>query len=151
VGDDEPAITALRLALLAEEARSPLFAHPHPRAAGRARQLSATQVAARNEAVLLALAGTHPVGMLRCSIARGFPLVRDARHAVLTSAYVRPEYRRKGVLRALLSAADEWCRARRLGEMRLRCTVENAGGNAAWESLGFAPAEIVHRRPVPRS
>jgi GNAT superfamily N-acetyltransferase len=141
----------MRLALLAEESGSPLFARLRADVAPRARRLSAAQVARDREVILLAVSGDRDVGMLRCVAARGSRLVRGGEHAVLTSAFVRPEFRRRGVLAALVRAADDWCRIRRLREMRLHCTVENTAADAAWRALGFAPAEILHRRLVPRS
>ena len=47
---------------------------------------------------------------------------------------------------ALLAEAERWCRAHGLSEVRLHCTVENAEGNASWESLGYDAVEVVRRR-----
>lgn len=143
---DAAALTVLRLALLREERRNPLFAQPHPAAAARARQLTETQLKHEREIVLMAYREARLVGMLRCVEARGSPLVRRSRHAVLTTAYVRPGQRRRGVLRALVSAAEQWCRAGGLSEMRLHCALTNVPGTAAWRSLGFDPVEVLHRR-----
>jgi GNAT superfamily N-acetyltransferase len=147
--EDVPALTALRLALLREEGKSPLFAHPRADAAARARQLSASQIAGIREAVFVAERQGSIVAMLRCVVSRGAPLVRGSRHGLLTSAYVRPSARRQGVLAALVKAAEEWCRSRGLRELRLHCTVENIGGNAAWTALGFTAAEVLLRREIP--
>jgi len=147
--NDVPAITALRLALLAEEARRPLFAELASNVRHRARRLTAMQVAGCREVVIVATAGPRVIGMLRCVAVSGSPLVRNGRHAVLTTAYVRRAFRRRGVLARLLRAADAWCRARGLCDMRLHCAVENTVGNATWSALGFSPVEIRHRRFVP--
>lgn len=139
-------IVALRLALLREERRSPLFARPRRDAAELARTLSAQQLAMPTEVTLLAWDGARAVGLLRCTISRGTRLVRPTRYGFLTSAYVLPSHRRRGVLRALLDAAEQWCRARGLREVRLHCTVENAEGQDVWERLGYRPSEVVRRR-----
>jgi ribosomal protein S18 acetylase RimI-like enzyme len=148
---DIEAITKMRLALLAEEAVSPLFARLRSDAGPRARRLAEGQLARRHETTFVAVSGGDVVGMLRCAVSRGSSLVRGSHFAALTSAYVVPAHRRRHVLAALVRAADGWCRGRRVREMRLHCTVENRGGNAAWIALGFAPAEILHRRRVPRA
>lgn len=139
-------MTSLRLALLAEERDNPVFADPHPQAAARAERLSAAQLASHAQAMLVAWEGSRAVGLLRCVEASATPLAREARLAMLTTAYVDPDYRRRGVLRALVLAAERWCRARGLAEMRLRCGVGNGVGAAAWRALGFTPAEVVYHR-----
>lgn len=146
--EDVPALTTLRLALLREEGKSPLFAHPRADAAARARQLSASQVTGMREAVFVAERHGSIVAMLRCVVSRGSPLVRGTHHGLLTSAYVRPTARRQGVLAALVKTAEEWCRSCGLHELRLHCTVENADGQAAWTALGFTAAEVLMRRAI---
>jgi GNAT superfamily N-acetyltransferase len=147
--DDATVITEMRLALLEEERDHPLFTDPPPDVVRRARALSDHQLEGQRETFFLAFDGEPVVGMLRCLEARGSPLAGPARYAMVTSAYVRPTHRRRGVLRALLGAADDWCRSRGLGEMRLHCGLTNDAGNATWDSLGFDPVEVLRRRYVP--
>lgn len=146
---DLPAIVGLRMALLREEARNPLFAHPHPDATRRAARLTRAELTARDQVLLLAMRDHGVVGMLRCRAVRRTPLVADARQAVVTTVFVTPSQRRSGVLRALLGAADRWCRQQRLSGMRLQCALNNDVGRRAWESLGFKAAELLYLRPVP--
>jgi len=148
---DLPAIVGLRMALLGEEVRNPLFADPHPDAARRAARLTRTELAARDQVLLMAIRDHDVVGMLRCRAIRRSPLVADARQAIVTTVYVVPSRRRSGVLRALLGAADSWCRRHRLSGMRLHCSLTNDVGRRAWESLGFSPAEVLYLRDVPRA
>ncbi len=148
IGDLE-AIAQLRLDLLGEERDNPLFARPHPDARRRALRLTRAQLATPGQVFLVARRGPVVVGVLRCRAVRRTPLVSDARQAVVTTAYVVPAERRKGVLRALVVAADRWCRKNRLAGMRLQCSLHNAGGRKAWESLGFTAAELLYVRPVP--
>jgi GNAT superfamily N-acetyltransferase len=144
-----PTITALRLSLLREEGKSPLFARPRADAGARAKQLSESQVVGNHEVVFLAEWRETIIGMLRCVIGRGSPLIIGTRYCLLTSAYVRPAARRRGVLAALVRSAEDWCRSQGLCEMRLHCTVENVGGHAAWAALGFVAAEVLLRREIP--
>jgi GNAT superfamily N-acetyltransferase len=146
--DDVAAIVDMRLALLREELRAPLHRHAHPDAARRARRLTERQLAGAREVVFVAEIGGAPVGMLRCAMVRASPMVRPSRYALLTTAYVRPAHRRRGVLRVLVRAALRWCRAAGLAEMRLHCALTNHGGASAWRALGFEPAEVLHRRVI---
>jgi GNAT superfamily N-acetyltransferase len=50
------------------------------------------------------------------------------------------------VLRALLRAAERWCRRRGLEEMRLHNSADDAVANSAWDALGFELAEVVRVR-----
>jgi GNAT superfamily N-acetyltransferase len=141
----------MRLALLREESRNPFFADPHPDAARRAVELTRLELEAPGQVFLLALRGRQPVGVLRCRVVHRTPLVAVSRQAVVTTVYVVPDERRSGVLRALMGAADRWCRRNRLSTMRLQCALTNDVGQRAWEALGFEPAEVQYLRPVPRA
>lgn len=147
--DDLETVVSLRLALLREEAARDRSAPPDASAEARAYHVYGAQLACDRETTFLAVHRGRAVGILRCTRATDPSLVRPGPYAVLTSAYVRPTYRHRGVLRALLGRADEWCRARGLPEMRLHAFVENTDGNAAWEALGFAATEVRRRRVVP--
>jgi GNAT superfamily N-acetyltransferase len=147
---DLSAIVTFRLALLREESSNPLFADPHPDAERRALQLTRMELEAPGQVFLLAVRDGEAVGILRCREVQRTPLVADARQALVTTAYVVPAERQKGVLRALLRAADRWCRQHGLSAMRLQCAVTNDVGQRAWESLGFQAAELLYLRAIPR-
>lgn len=147
--NDLSTIVALRIALLREEARNPFFATPHPDAEERALHLTRAELTAPGEVFLVAVRNQSIVGMLRCRAVRRTPLVAESRQAVVTTVYVVPEHRRTGVLRALLAAADRWCRRQGLTDMRLQCALSNDVGRSAWESLGFTPVETLYLRTVP--
>src|SRR6476659_5206313 len=59
------------------------------------------------------------VAIIRCVESIGSPLLEPARYAYVSSAYVRPDVRRRGVLRSLLTEVERWCRPRGLEQMRL--------------------------------
>ena len=142
---DVPAIAAMRLALITEERHgTPLPAS----AERRARRLSAVHVRGGGEITLLAVVGAQIVGTMRCTEAGGASVLSGDRHAAITSVFVRPGFRRRGVVRALLNAAEAWCQERAIAELRLHCAIDNADGNAAWSALGFVPWEVRYRRPV---
>jgi ribosomal protein S18 acetylase RimI-like enzyme len=146
--DDLPVVLDLRLALLHEHRESPLYGRLRPDARRRAERLYAAQLAAPSEVILLAELGGEAVGILRCMEAQGTPLLLPERYAYISSAYVRPAARRQGVLRALLAAAEGWCRERGLEELRLHNAAENAVANATWEAFGFRAVEVLRARPL---
>jgi GNAT superfamily N-acetyltransferase len=148
---DLEAITELRLQLLREELSNPLFARPHRDAPRRALRLTRSQLATPGQVFLVATRGETVVGVLRCRAVTRTPMVEAARQAVVTTAYVVPAERRKGVLRALVRAADRWCAHHSLTGMRLQCGLANEAGRAAWEKLGFIAAEVLYVRDVPRA
>ena len=139
----------MRLALLREEERNPMFADTHPDAARRARRLTREELGMPDQVTFLATRERQPVGMLRCRLVRRTPLVAEERQALVTTVFVLPDERRTGVLRALMVAADRWCRQNQVPGMRLQCSLANEVGQLAWKALGFAPAELLFLRPVP--
>jgi ribosomal protein S18 acetylase RimI-like enzyme len=143
---DLDAVTEFRIALLGLEAQvNPFFAKPRTRLPARARRIVQFQLASPSEVTFVAERGDEIVGVLRCAEASGSPLVRPSRYASITSAFVRPERRRHGVLRALLRAAQRWSRERGIDELRLHCAIGNEAANRAWESLGFTVVEVRRR------
>jgi GNAT superfamily N-acetyltransferase len=117
----------------------------------KARELFASQLRSTMEAIFLAELDGTVAGVLRCVESVGSPLLEPARYAYVSSVYVMPEARRRGVLRALLRAADRWARARGLAQMRLHNVVGSAEAEGAWSALGFAVVEQVRVRDLTRS
>jgi len=143
---DLDAVVGLRLALLREHDRNPVYRRLRPDAAARARPLFAAQIESRHETTFLAERGGEVVGILRCVEAQGSPLLFPPRYAYISSVYVVPAARRQGVLRALMGAATGWCEARGLAEIRLHNAPENPLSSAAWEALGFEVVEHLRFR-----
>lgn len=146
---DLPVVLELRLALLHEHGDSPLYGRLRPDVRRRAERLYAVQLASPDEVIFLAELDGDVVGILRCLAAQGAPLLLPERYGYISSVYVRPAARRRGVLRALLEAAEGWCRERGLEELRLHNAVENDEANATWEAFGFRAVEVLRARPLP--
>ena len=145
---DLPAIVALRMALLREHAHNTIYSRLRPDADARAEKLFAAQLRSPNEVLFLADLGGETVGVLRCIQSIGSPLLDPAQYAYVSSVYVVPRARERGVLRALLAAADRWCADRGLDEMRLHNAADNPLANAAWEALGFEVVEHLRVRKL---
>jgi len=147
--DDLDQIVALRVALLREYHEHPLYTDLRVDAPDRARELYAAQLIAPDETIFLAERAKHAVGILRCVDAVGSPLLLPERYCYISSVYVVPVERRRGVLRALLAAAERWCASRGLGEMRLHNAATARAAASAWSAFGFEVVEEVRRRVLP--
>jgi GNAT superfamily N-acetyltransferase len=147
---DLDAVIELRLALLREHPDHPIYGRLRADVSDRARGLFATQLRSTMEVIFLGELDGAVVGVLRCVESVGSPLLDPARYAYVSSTYVRPDARRRGVLRALLRAADRWSRARGLDQMRLHNVAGSVAAEEAWSALGFAVVEQVRVRDLGR-
>jgi ribosomal protein S18 acetylase RimI-like enzyme len=145
---DLDAVVALRIALLREHPDHPIYGRLRPEIDRRARELFAAQLRSRTETILLAELAGEVVGIIRCVESMGSPLLEPARYAYVSSAYVRPDVRRRGVLRALVAEVERWSRARGLDQMRLHNVAGSEAAERAWDALGFAIVEQVRIRTV---
>ena len=148
---DLDAVVALRTALLREHPDHPIYGRLRPGIDRRARELFAAQIRSHTETILLAELGGEVIGIIRCVESIGSPLLEPARYAYVSSAYVRPDVRRRGVLRALMSEVERWSRARGLDQMRLHNVVGSEAAERAWDALGFAVVEQVRLRSLART
>ena len=146
---DLDAIVAMRLALLREHAGNPVYGRLHPDAEARAPALFAQQLVSLSDLFLIAESGHAPVGLLRCTESRTSPLLLPERYGYVSSVYVLPAMRRRGILRAMLGRAEAWCRDRGIAEMRLHNIPQGTPAAAAWNALGFGVVEHVRTRQVP--
>ena len=146
---DLGAVIELRLALLREHPDHPIYGRLRADVDARARELFATQLRTPTEAIFLADLGDETAGILRCVEAIGSPLLEPSRYAYVSSVYVRPTLRRRGVLRSLVAAAQEWSLARKLDQMRLHNVSGSESAERAWSALGFDVVEQVRVLALP--
>jgi GNAT superfamily N-acetyltransferase len=146
---DLDAVLALRLALLREYPDHPVYGRIRHDVHTRAMTLFMAQLRSDTEAIFLADFGRAPVGILRCVESVASPLLDPQRYAYVSSVYVRPEHRRKGVLRSLLRRADQWAGDRDLWQMRLHNVAGSESAEGAWDALGFQIVEQVRIRHLP--
>jgi GNAT superfamily N-acetyltransferase len=145
---DINAVLELRLALLREHPDHPIYGRLRTDVSPRARELFSTQLRSTTESIFLAERDGVVAGVLRCVESMGSPLLDPARYAYVSSVYVRPEARRKGVLRELLAAAERWSIARGLDQMRLHNVAGSVTAEGAWSALGFEVVEQVRVRNI---
>jgi GNAT superfamily N-acetyltransferase len=144
--DDLPTIIELRVALLREYGDHPLYGQLRHDVEARATELYRAQLNSNLETVFLAERHGRAIGLLRCVDSVSSPLLYPERYCYVSSVYVRPTERRRGVLRALFKAAVDWCDDRGLGEMRLHNAASSATARDTWDALGFEVVEQVRRR-----
>jgi ribosomal protein S18 acetylase RimI-like enzyme len=146
---DLPVVVDLRLALLEENADHPVYGRLRSDARQRAHDIFGAQLRSPHEVMFLAEAGDTIVGILRCVDTLNSPLLHPDRYCYISSVYVRPDARRRGVLKALMRRAQAWCAEHGLEEMRLH-NVPHGAAAAAWSDAGFEVVEEVRRRRVTR-
>ncbi len=87
-------------------------------------------------------------GMLTCFAEENHPYFLPPRFARIQTPYVRPDARRRGYLKRLLTAAFRWAREAELTEVRLITAGGDVVGNALAEEMGFEAVEVVRRKPL---
>lgn len=91
--------------------------------------------ASREKRIWVAQSGEAPIGMVWIQPGR-HPVTEAPDHMVLNIAVV-PEWRRHGVARALLEAAQRHCRAEGGHRLRLFVGADNPAAFALYRELGF--------------
>jgi ribosomal protein S18 acetylase RimI-like enzyme len=104
-------------------------------------------LAGPSSAGFLAEAGGQSVGYL---LARLYPAdaFRAATVAELESMAVRPEWRRRGVGRALARAFVAWAHQRQASHLRVTAYAGNQAAIAFYQRLGFAPHQVTLEREL---
>ena len=141
-------IVALRLALVREHASNPVYKRIRDDADLRARELYSAQLKSDHEAIFVAERGLSVIGVIRVVESAGSVLLDPPRYGYVSSVYVQPECRRRGVLKAMLEKAERWCLRRGIDEMRLHSASDNPTSNATWDALGFEIVEHVRLRSL---
>jgi ribosomal protein S18 acetylase RimI-like enzyme len=146
--DDLDTIVELRVALLREYGDHPVYGRLRDDAVERAFELYAAQLRSPHETIFVAERGSRIIGILRCVDSAGSPLLFPEHYCYVSSVYVRPDERHRGVLRRLLAAAESWCGERGIDEIRLHNSPSSTAAEHAWNALGFEIVEHVRRRPL---
>lgn len=139
-------VARLRMSLLREHPDHPIYGRLRPDISARARDLYSTQLRSMVESIFLAECDGDVAGILRCVESVGSPLLEPERYTYVSSVYVRPECRRRGVMRALVEEAERWSRARGIDQIRLHNVAGSVTAEGAWSALGFQVVEQVRVR-----
>jgi ribosomal protein S18 acetylase RimI-like enzyme len=89
-------------------------------------------------------------------VGSGYALIKEAKpyqkhthYAYLGFMYVKPEYRGKGVNRAILEALQKWAISRNIREIRLEVYENNVIAKKAYEKAGFKGNLLEMRMELP--
>lgn len=134
VGRNVAAFHDLRARALADHPE--WFGEPHDVFVSRSLEDVASSMSSSRTFTIGAFDADTLVGIARCS--RGHPGAKDAHKAMVTSVYVAPEARGRGIgrslMKALIKAAGRWPEVE---ELRLAVVIENHGARQLYRSLGF--------------
>jgi ribosomal protein S18 acetylase RimI-like enzyme len=140
-------LTALWRAINAHHSHlDPLFTE-RSEAAAEARELLRAQLADADMAFFVCERHGELVGFCAVRIDRAPPILVEVERAQITDLYVVETLRRRGIARALVDAALDWVRARRVARVEVRVASGNREGQAFWRALGFADLlDVLHLR-----
>ena len=89
--------------------------------------------------VALATVAGHAAGCLMATLEDAPPIYVLARRGFLSDVWVDEAWRRMGVTRTLVAAAEIWFRERGVSRVELSVAVANAPGRETWRRLGYHP------------
>jgi GNAT superfamily N-acetyltransferase len=140
-------LTALWRAINAHHSHlDPLFTE-RSEAAAEARELLRAQLADADTAIFVSERGAELVGFCAVRIDRAPPILVEVERAQLTDLFVVETLRRHGLGKALVGAALDWVRARRVSRIEVRVATGNHEGQAFWRALGWKDLmDVLHRR-----
>jgi ribosomal protein S18 acetylase RimI-like enzyme len=145
--DDLDALVALwTLVTEHHAALDPLFTL-RPDARGEIERLIRSQLRDPEAAIFVVDAEAGPSGFCCVRVDRAPPILEETRRTEITDLGVRPESRRRGLGRALATAALDWATERAAGRVEVRVASRNAEGQAFWRALGFDDLmDVLQRR-----
>lgn len=147
---DLDVVIALRIALLREYSGHPIYGRLREDAADRARPVFEQQLRGLDQAIFLVERNGDVAGIARCTDSRGSPLLYPSRYCYVTSVYVKPEHRRRGLLVRLMAEVEAWAISRGLSELRLHNSTTSAPARGAWDQLGYEVNEEVRLKRLDR-
>lgn len=147
-GDDLSEVVALWSHYIRAHRDNPIY-DPRPNALEERKEAFREHVEGEESAVFVIAREEGGLdGMLTCFVEDNLPYFRPARYARLQTPYVRPDARKRGNLKRLLTAAFRWARDLEMTEIRMFTGADNPLANEIAEELGFRAVEVMRRRPL---
>lgn len=88
-----------------------------------------------------------PQGLCIVRIDHAPPILEETERAEITDVGVRPEWRRRGIARRLVEAAQLWVREHGVSRIEIQVAHGNAEGQAFWRAMGYGPLmDVLHKR-----
>lgn len=102
-------------------------------------------ITATNSEVVVSVANGEPIGCGYAQIRDALDYLKHSQYAHIGLIYVKPEFRGKGVTRAMIGVLRHWVLSREVREMRLEVYHDNIKAKRAYGKVGFAPHMVVMR------
>jgi ribosomal protein S18 acetylase RimI-like enzyme len=87
-------------------------------------------------------AGDRTVGFISGELRQGSPTFLPKTWASVDDVFVEPEYRNRGMGRALLQSVQSWARERGADGISLQVAAANTRGRKFYEDLGFREVSV---------
>ena len=92
--------------------------------------------------LFVAAAGDRTVGFISGELRQGSPTFLPKMWASVDDVFVEPEYRNRGMGRALLQSVQSWAQERGADGISLQVAAANAHGRKFYEDLGFREISV---------
>ena len=92
--------------------------------------------------LFLAAAGDRTVGFISGELRQGSPTFLPKTWASVDDVFVEPEYRNRGMGRALLESVQSWAQERGADGISLQVAAANVRGRKFYEDLGFREVSV---------
>ena len=92
--------------------------------------------------LFVAAAGDRTVGFISGELRQGSPTFHPRTWASVDDVFVEPEYRNRGMGRALLQSVSDWAQERGADGISLQVAAANARGRKFYEDLGFREISV---------
>ena len=92
--------------------------------------------------LFVAAAGDRTVGFISGELRQGSPTFLPRTWASVDDVFVEPDYRNRGMGRALLQSVSDWAQERGADGISLQVAAANARGRKFYEDLGFREISV---------
>lgn len=98
--------------------------------------------------VVVAMIGTEIIGSGYALQKEAKPYLKHEKYAHLGFMYVKPAFRGRGVIEAILGTLKAWAKERQIAELRLEVYDGNLPAKRAYTKAGFLPNLLEMRLPL---
>src|SRR5829696_9978625 len=92
--------------------------------------------------LFVAVTGERTVGFISGELRQGSPTFLPKTWASVDDVFVEPDYRNRGMGRALLQSVSDWAQERGADGISLQVAAANARGRKFYEDLGFREISV---------
>jgi ribosomal protein S18 acetylase RimI-like enzyme len=92
--------------------------------------------------LFVAVAGDRTVGFISGELRQGSPTFLPKTWASVDDVFVEPDYRNRGMGRALLQSVEAWAKMRDADGISLQVAAANTRGRKFYEDLGFREISV---------